>query len=58
MANSADPNQLASSEANWSGYTLQNRVYPGSAGQGLIRTEGLDYLDKFLLSFCFSGKGR
>ena len=22
MANSADPDQLASSEANWSGYTL------------------------------------
>ena len=37
MANSADPDQLASSEANWSGATLlQNRVYPGSAGQELI----------------------
>ena len=36
MANSADPDQLASSEANWSGSTLcKGRVYPGSAGQGL-----------------------
>ena len=38
MTNSADPDQLASSEANWSGSTLfyKGRVYPGSAGQGLI----------------------
>ena len=37
MANSADSDQLASSEANWSGvYTVcKSRVYPGSAGQGL-----------------------
>ena len=37
MANSADPDQLASSEANWSGSTAvcKGRVYPGSAGQGL-----------------------
>ena len=36
MTNSADPDQLASSEANWSGYTVcKDRVYPGSAGQGL-----------------------
>ena len=37
MANSADPDQLASEEANWSGSTLffKCRVYPGSAGQGL-----------------------
>ena len=49
MANSADPDQLASSEANWSGSTLfaiqkptdldlhclQSRVYPSSAGQEL-----------------------
>ena len=26
MTNSADPDQLASSEANWSGYTLFARV--------------------------------
>ena len=31
MANSADPDQLASSDL----HCLQNRVYPGSAGQGL-----------------------
>ena len=39
MANSADPDQLTSSEANWSGSTLfAGRVYPGSAGQRLILT--------------------
>ena len=37
MTNSADPDQLASSETNWSGSTLfAVRVYPGSAGLGLI----------------------
>ena len=46
MANSADPDQLASSEADLSGfmkkqliwtYTVcKGRAYPGSAGQGLI----------------------
>ena len=36
MANSADPDQLASSEANRSGSTVcKDSVYPGSAGQGL-----------------------
>ena len=37
MANSVDPNQLASSEANWSGSTLFAKagLIPGSAGQGL-----------------------
>ena len=41
MTNSADPDQLASSEANWSGSTLFAKAsytrpsYPGSAGQGL-----------------------
>ena len=35
MVNSADPDQLASSEANWSGSVCKGRVYPGSAGQGL-----------------------
>ena len=35
MANSADPDQLASSEANWSGSTLFAKVGPVSAGQGL-----------------------
>ena len=36
MANSADPDQLAS-EANWSGSTVcKGRVYLGSAGQELI----------------------
>ena len=34
MTNSADPDQLASSEANWSGSTLfADRVYLGLAGQ-------------------------
>ena len=37
MANSADPDKLASSEANdLDLHCLQNRVYPGSAGQGLM----------------------
>ena len=38
MTNSADPDQLASSEANWSGSTLfaKGRAYLGSAGPGLI----------------------
>ena len=36
MTNSADPDQLASSEANIWIYTVcKDRVYPGSAGQGL-----------------------
>ena len=37
MANSVEPDQLASEEANWSGSTLigKSRVYPGSAGQAL-----------------------
>ena len=41
MANSADPDQLASlkAEANWSGTTMyfvwKGRTYLGSAGQGL-----------------------
>ena len=37
MANSADPDQLASEEAKWSGSILfaKAEVYPGSAGQGL-----------------------
>ena len=36
MAISADPDQLASSEANWSGSTLfAKTVYPGSAELGL-----------------------
>ena len=37
MANSADSDLLASSEANWSGSTLfAKMVYPSSAGKGLI----------------------
>ena len=43
MTNSADPDQLASSDTKWSGsqliwiYTVRkDRVYLGSAGQGLI----------------------
>ena len=37
MINIADPDELASSKANWSGSTLfaKGRVFPGSAGQGL-----------------------
>ena len=36
MTNSTDPDQLASSEANWSGSTLlEGRAYLGLAGPGL-----------------------
>ena len=37
MTNSANPDQLASEEAIWSGCTLfaKGMAYPGSAGQGL-----------------------
>ena len=41
MTNSADPDQLASTEANWSGSTLfvKNGVYPGSAELGLKQSK-------------------
>ena len=58
MANSADPDQMASSEANWSGSILFAKagLYSGSAGQGfnvecVIVTSaivGLEIGDKFL----------
>ena len=37
MTDSADPDQLASSEAIWSGSTLfgKDKAYPGSSGPGL-----------------------
>ena len=35
MANSADSDQLASEEANWSGSTLFAKAGPDSAGLGL-----------------------
>ena len=38
MANSADPDQLAFQKpTDLDLHCLQNRVYPGSTGQGLIR---------------------
>ena len=36
MPNSADPDQLASSELIWIYTVCKGRVYTGSAGQGLI----------------------
>ena len=36
MLNSVDPDQLASSELIWISTVCKGRVYPGSAGQGLI----------------------
>ena len=36
MTNSADPDQLASS-TDLDLHCLQNKIYPGSAGQGLKR---------------------
>ena len=61
MANSVDPDQLASSEANWSGSTVCNgRVYPGSAGQGLTFTTllatGNSAVDKSVIFSHFSQK--
>ena len=40
MANSVDPDQLASSEANWSGSTLFAKVgyTPVQQGQGLMQS--------------------
>ena len=35
MANSADPDQLAFQKPTDLDHSLQSRVYPGSAGQGL-----------------------
>ena len=36
VENSVNPDQMASSEANWSGSTVfENEINPGSAGQGL-----------------------
>ena len=45
MANSADQDQLASSEANWSGSTLFAKAgYPGSAG--LSRPRWLSWMPR------------
>ena len=43
MANSADPDQLASEEANWSGIctVCKGRIYPGSTGLGLMSTHNI-----------------
>ena len=39
MANSADPDQLASGQLVWIYTVCKGRVYLGSAGQGLTRTQ-------------------
>ena len=59
MTNSADPDQLASSDANLSGSTLcKDRVYPGSAGQELILKEPIttaaDNIFKYFYFFFIS----
>ena len=41
MTNSVDPDQLAFSQANWSGSTLFAKAYLGPAGPGLITIAGL-----------------
>ena len=53
IENSADPDQLASSEANWSGSTVfKGKVYPGSAGQGLTpSTTGENSADNKVMIF-------
>ena len=48
MVNSADPDQLASS-TDLDLHFLQNRVYPGSAGQGLSRIVADDILKKNII---------
>ena len=56
MANSADQDQLASSEANGSGSTLfVKTVYPDSAGPGLTFTTLLAYAvdNKLMIFFLF-----
>ena len=37
VENSVDPDQIASSEASWSGSTLCQALYLGYAGQGLMQ---------------------
>ena len=52
MTNSADPDQLASPEADLDLHCVQNRVYPGSTGQGLTPSKvskTTDLLQEFLL---------
>ena len=47
MTNSANPDQLTSSEANWSGSTMfADRAYLGSAGPRLKSDQRLKYLPK------------
>ena len=43
MANSADPDQLASSEANWSGSTLFANA--GISGLSMTRVKHIDHID-------------
>ena len=51
MANSADPDQLASSDL----HCLQTRVYPSSAGQGLSPYEisGIAQENKYFGNFSY-----
>ena len=56
MANSAELDQLASSEANWSGSTLfaNIRAYPGSAGLGLSNVLSMLFFCYCCCCCCFS----
>ena len=63
MANSADPDQLASSEANWSGATLFAKAGyilaqhdKGSACQGLTSDKALFSTEKYLFFSYFCMK--
>ena len=60
MANSADPDQLASSEANWSGSTLfAKTVYPGSPEQRLICHKNMIWYSlEVPHNICFHGEIR
>ena len=53
MANRADPDQLASEEAtDLDLHCLQNRIYPGSAVQGLRKYKEIPLVDHYPSNKC------
>ena len=59
MTNSADPDQLASSEPIWIYIVFKGRVYLGSAGQGLTSIVFDRFYSNFVCMYIwgFSGFG-
>ena len=53
MTNSADPDQLASLEANWSGSTLFAKIACHAAREGLKEGLFLELYIKYLTQFFF-----